>query len=372
MIVNEIWRTALLCVFFVAAASGLEAAELIVRVAGPPSKGTLVLLLFDSANAFGDLRDPAKAVRYPLGGRADYRIEDIPPGEYALMVYYDENGNGRIDKNFIGIPKEPLGFSNQYRPKGPPRFNRAAFTLREEETRDVDVILYRPLGKRGRLGLGLGVIVRSSPYRDDDEIVDQVIPALTYIGERLQIFGPTIQIGLLGSGKLRLAARGKYRIGVYEEKDSNFLDGMGDRRDTFMAGLALQAELPGGVDLTVSYSHDVLDEIGGGTARLEIDKSFQVRVFRFSPKIGLNWLSADLANHDFGVPISKARPGRSAYPLDDTLSIQAGFGMFIEINRDWLIVMNVAAEMLDDEVTHSPIVSKDYVISGFGAINYVF
>jgi outer membrane protein len=369
---NEILRTLLLSVLLLAWSPVVNAAELIVHLEDQPPMGTVVFVLFDSANTFGDLRDPVKVVRRRLDGLSYYRIENVLPGEYALLVYYDENDNGRIDKNFIGIPKEPLGFSNQYRPKGPPSYNRAAFMLTEGEKRQFDVKLYRPLGKRGRLGVGLGVIARSSPYRGYDGVVYQMIPAISYNGERLRIYGPNIQIGLVGSGKLRLAATGKYRIGVYKEGESDFLEGMGDRNDTLMAGLALHAELPGGVDLTASYGHDVLEKIGGGAARLEIDKSFRVKIFRFSPKIGLNWLSSKLANHDFGVPNSKATPERTAYYLDATVSIEAGLGMFIEINRDWLIVMSVAAEFLENEVTDSSIVSEDYVISGFGAINYVF
>ena len=46
--------------------------------------------------------------------------------------------------------------------------------------------------------------------------------------------------------------------------------------------------------------------------------------------------------------------------------------MFIEITRDWLFFMNVAAEALSQEVQESPIVGEDHVIKGFAAINYVF
>lgn len=348
------------------------AAELTVRLENPPPTGNVAFLLFDSANAFGDLRDPAKVVKLPLDGREVYRLENVPPSEYALVVYFDENNNDRIDKSFIGIPREPLGFSNRYRPKGPPSYSRAAFVLAEGESRHFDVELYRPLGKFGRLGIGPGIIARSSPYRDYDGGVYQVIPAITYSGERLQIYGPNASFGLFGSGKLRIAATGKYRLGVYEENESDFLEGMGDRKDTFMAGFALLAEIPGGIDISASYEHDVLDRIGGGAARLEFDKSFQFSVFRFSPQIAFNWQSSKLSNHDFGVPNSKATPERPAYDVSDTFSVEGGLGMLIEITRNWLVVVNASVEFMDDEVTDSPIVSKDYVIKGFGAINYVF
>ncbi len=348
------------------------AAELSVQLENPPSSGTVALALFSSANTFGDLRDPAMLETYTLDGRDSYMLTDIPAGEYALMVYYDENDNFKIDKNFIGIPTEPLGFSNNYRPKGPPSYARAAFTLAEDDRRDFTVDLYRPLGKRGRLGVGVGAISRSSPYRDYDGGVTQVIPAITYNGSRLQVLGPNVSYGLVGTGKLRLAAAGTYRLGVYDEDDSDYLEGMGDRDSTFMAGLALQAELPMGFDMALSYQHDVLDRIGGGEARVAVDKSFQLGTFRFSPELGVNWLAQDLADYDFGVPQKKATADRPAYRLDSVFTVDVGVGILYEITTEWLLVMNVAVEFFDDEITDSPIVDEDYVVKGFFAVNYVF
>ena len=37
---------------------------------------------------------------------------DLPDGSYAIALYIDLNGNKKIDKNFLGIPKEQYGFSN--------------------------------------------------------------------------------------------------------------------------------------------------------------------------------------------------------------------------------------------------------------------
>lgn len=350
----------------------ISAAEISVRLDTPPSSGSVAFVLFDSANTFGDLRDPAHVFMYPLDGRETYQLTDIPAGEYALLVYHDENDNLKMDKNFIGIPTEPLGFSNSYQPKGPPSYSRAVFVLTEGEQRDFNVALYRPLGKRGRIGAGVGLIARGSPYRDYDGGVSQLIPAVTYNGDRLQILGPNIQYGLAGTGNIRLAAAGSYRIGVYEEDDSDYLDGMGDRDSTFMAGLALQAELPEGFELALSYKHDVLDRIGGGEARVAMDKSFQLGAFRFSPELGINWMAEDLANHDFGVPNNKALADRPAYDLDSSFSFDVGLGLFYEITTEWLVVLNVAAEFFDNEITDSPIVDEDYVVKGFFAVNYVF
>lgn len=350
----------------------IRAGEVAITLVDPPSEGTVVLTLYDSANAFGDLRDSRLTERRIINEDNLYTLNDVPPGDYALFVFLDENDNGRIDKNFIGIPREPIGFSNQYQPKGPPIFSRAVFTVSENESIAFQVTLDRPLGKRGRLGAGLGLIARGSPYRDYNGTVSQVVPAVTFRGERLQILGPNIQLGLVGSGKFRLAASGRYRIGVYEAEDSEFLAGMENRKDTFTAGLSLQGELPGGVNVSARYELDALDEIGGSEARIGFDKSFQFGPLRVSPAIAVNWFSTEFANHDFGVNASESTPNRPEYQLDSTTSLEAGFGLFYEITRDWLVVTNLGVEFFEDQVSNSPIVEDDYVVKGFFAINYVF
>ncbi|MEH6591370.1 MAG: DUF2141 domain-containing protein [Halioglobus sp.] len=61
-----------------------------------------------------------------------YTLE-LPPGDYALSIFFDANGNDDMDTNFIGIPKEPVAMSNNARPKfGPPKYKDAVFTLGEE------------------------------------------------------------------------------------------------------------------------------------------------------------------------------------------------------------------------------------------------
>ncbi len=351
-----------------------EAAELTVTVTlpHPHPEGTVIFSLFDNANAFGGVRDPTTIVKFPLDGRKKYRLKDITPGNHALMAYFDENNNGRLDKTFIGIPKEPLGFSNNYQPKGPPSYSRAVFMLAQDEIRHFDVTLSKPLGKMGQIGIGAGTIIRTSPYRKYNGGVYQPLPTITYLGERLQIYGPNLKFGFIGTGKVRIAATGSYRMGVYEEDDSDFLAGLGDRKDTLMAGLAIEAELPGGFDLFAGYQHDVLNEIGGGAAQIGIKRSFQLGMLRFSPNIAINWLSANLSNYDFGVEENKAKPERPAYLPGETFSAEFGLGLSIELAEKWLFFANSNIELFNNKVIDSPIVSEDYVIKSFSGLGYIF
>ena len=51
---------------------------------------------------------------------------DVPDGRYAISLYQDINGNGKLDMNFLGIPKEPVGFGNNYKPFGSPKFESSS------------------------------------------------------------------------------------------------------------------------------------------------------------------------------------------------------------------------------------------------------
>ena len=61
-------------------------------------------------------------------GQLSFTFEDVPYGTYAVSIAHDENGNGEVDTNFIGMPKEPVGASNQTG-FGKPSFNRSKFEL---------------------------------------------------------------------------------------------------------------------------------------------------------------------------------------------------------------------------------------------------
>ena len=65
-------------------------------------------------------------------GRVEVVFEDVAPGRYGIVVLHDENENRKIDRNFIGLPKEGWGMSNNPRPGfSAPNFEAAAFCERD-------------------------------------------------------------------------------------------------------------------------------------------------------------------------------------------------------------------------------------------------
>lgn len=62
-------------------------------------------------------------------------LAGVKPGRYAAQVYYDQNGNGKVDRALFGVPKEGVGFSNDAPIKlAPPKWGDAAFSYDGHET----------------------------------------------------------------------------------------------------------------------------------------------------------------------------------------------------------------------------------------------
>ena len=113
----------------------LATAQLTVEIPNLESPtGYLFLAVYDSENTFMNAEAAVKREIIPINGpEFAYVIPDLPPGEYAIAVFHDSNGNKKLDKNFLGIPKEGYGFSNDARGRfGPPSFKAASFLVYTE------------------------------------------------------------------------------------------------------------------------------------------------------------------------------------------------------------------------------------------------
>jgi uncharacterized protein (DUF2141 family) len=63
------------------------------------------------------------------------RIPNLEPGAYAFRYFHDENGDEKINTNFMGIPREGYGFSNNAKGSfGPPSFEKMLFELTKSDT----------------------------------------------------------------------------------------------------------------------------------------------------------------------------------------------------------------------------------------------
>lgn len=93
------------------------------------SKGAVYVALFRSVKDFPEGR-PTESRKLDAGGKSVQALFSVEPGDYAIAVYHDENGNGKMDKRMFGIPKEPYGFSNNVKPvMSAPKFGDCKFSV---------------------------------------------------------------------------------------------------------------------------------------------------------------------------------------------------------------------------------------------------
>ena len=83
----------------------------------------------------------AQFIEQAAAGSLTVVAEDLPPGEYAIRIMHDVNGNDELDANFVGAPTEPYAFSNNARGMfGPAKWEDARFTLEGEVTQVIKLI----------------------------------------------------------------------------------------------------------------------------------------------------------------------------------------------------------------------------------------
>jgi uncharacterized protein (DUF2141 family) len=85
--------------------------------------GTVRIAVMKACKKFPDCK-PDDTVIIDAKNALIQKAFSVEPGEYAVAVYHDRNANGELDKRIFGIPKEPYGFSNNFRPRlSAPTFN---------------------------------------------------------------------------------------------------------------------------------------------------------------------------------------------------------------------------------------------------------
>ena len=103
------------------------------------NKGSILLGVYNSKASF--LKKPFKGNTLKIeNNTATVNIKNLPKGEYAISYVHDENNNKKMDTNFLGIPKEPTGMSNDATGfMGPPKFKDAKFKVTKDLTLIINV-----------------------------------------------------------------------------------------------------------------------------------------------------------------------------------------------------------------------------------------
>jgi len=108
------------------------------------SKGSLGCSLFNSGPGFPG-KSPITGGALMLPAREGHMLcefKGLPPGDYAVAVFHDENGNGTLDENVFGAPAEGYGASNnKLHATSSPTWDESKFTVTEGQQRELTIDL---------------------------------------------------------------------------------------------------------------------------------------------------------------------------------------------------------------------------------------
>ena len=113
-----------------------KSARLEINIEGlQNNKGKVLVAVNDSEENYSDHDGEVYkgAVSKIADKKAVVVFNDIPFGVYAVKVFHDENNNDELDSNFLRIPQEPYGFSNDARGAfGPASWDDAKFEIKTD------------------------------------------------------------------------------------------------------------------------------------------------------------------------------------------------------------------------------------------------
>lgn len=144
MISIEIGRSVKFILLYLASVLAVANHQLEIAVTLPENtSGKLYLVIYDNKDDF--LGEKGELSVYDLAELRDHptiKINQVKEGTYAFVAFIDENNNGIMDKNRLGIPKEPIGFSvSKMGLFGPPSFKKASYQI--PGTKSVELIIER-------------------------------------------------------------------------------------------------------------------------------------------------------------------------------------------------------------------------------------
>lgn len=134
-------------IFFLLFSFSIYADELTINLSGQTKAGVLSMAIYDKSDAYDQsVKGEKRSEDGIFTGIESYIkpkenhvfVIDLPAGFYAIALFVDANKNLKIDKNFLGIPKEQFGFSNNAMGRlSAPSFEQAMFEVNGNTTQNI-------------------------------------------------------------------------------------------------------------------------------------------------------------------------------------------------------------------------------------------
>ena len=140
----------ILVLVFLHFAPGVNEFRLTVSVSGlKPLEGDLYIALHNRPEYFQEPDSAFMKMKVEVKKETELvKFENVPAGDYAIAVYHDENLDGKLDMNNLGLPKEGYGYSTKNKVAGRAKFDQAAFAVSGNDTVEVKMIYLAGTGPK--------------------------------------------------------------------------------------------------------------------------------------------------------------------------------------------------------------------------------
>ena len=111
-----------------------------INISGMKSdEGDVFVAMYNSEKDF--IKNEYRTVIVKVSNKKAIAVfKNVPTAWYAITIFHDVNDNRKMDTNFIGIPKEPIGVSNNATGfMGPPKYRKAKFEVTNDVTISIKV-----------------------------------------------------------------------------------------------------------------------------------------------------------------------------------------------------------------------------------------
>ena len=219
-----------------------------------------------------------------------------------------------------------------------------------------------------RLAAGASVSVEQSPYLGGDDSVE-VLPRLFVRMGRFYLRGPALGVYLYGGDDLSVSAGISLDLADTHRGDSPQLSDMAELDDVLLGEIDVSYETDWG-ELDLSLAADMSGTHDGYLAGLAYGYPLEMGRLQIEPEIGVEWHSAEVNRHHYGVNGADVRPSRPLYEPDAGVNYELGVTVTYPFAERHALSLETTTEWFSTEVSDSPIVERDSLVSV--GVSYLF
>ena len=229
-------------------------------------------------------------------------------------------------------------------------------------------------GWQFNLSAGAGVSVEQSPYVGGKDDI-KVLPLLFVDMGRFYLHGPELGVHLYDDDDLSVSAGVSLDLADTDRGDSPQLADMDELDDVVLGVVGVSYKADWG-EVEVSLGADISGTHDGYLAEFSYGYPIEVGGWQIEPEIGVEWHSAEVNRHYYGVNTGNVRPTHSLYKHRPFYQPDAGMNYELSVTATYpfaerhALWVEAGAEWLSTEASDSPIVDRD-VLVGISA-GYLF